>query len=558
MIFPVVQKIESSGGYSVGENDAICVRGAMESMFVSRLRETGFRCSADGKIKIETRIKNNRSHTYIEESRRVSDEKYFISSSFAGGSLWIKVSAGGRRGLYHACSNLIKQLSSGKIALGEISDYPLFAVRGYIEGFYGKPWSFEERADMLRLMAFHGMNTYYYAPKNDPYHREQWDAMYPEKELAALKRLMDIAQRCCVSFVYCIAPGLGIKYSSDENYERLLKKLLLLYDAGARDFGLLLDDIPPELFHEEDRECFDGEAVNAHIYLVNRLYTDLKKLDPTVKLTVCPLEYHGTGDGYYISKFGQNIPAGVRIFWTGRNICSQELTEREAMLFSESVMHRPLYWDNFPVNDAEMCNELHLGYLTGRDRGLYRYSAGLIANCMEYCECSKVPLLTVADYLWNPEKYDELTSWRYALKTVLGDDAEAFEYFADNMLTSCLKIENSPKLNGVVSKAGMLMRAGDARSACGIIRAYTAPARRCAEMIGRQDKKLYSECQKWLGKFRLAIDILDACADTIETEDLAKALILKDFLSEYQSMPETVADFSLREAAETVLKKFNL
>ena len=141
---------------------------------------------------------------------------------------------------------------------------------------------------------------------------------------------------------------------------------------------------------------------------------------------------------------------------------------------------------------------------------------------------------------------------------MLGDDAEAFEYFADNMLTSCLKIENSPKLNSVVSKAGMLMRSGDARSACGIIRTYTAPARRCAEIISRQDKKLYSECEKWLGKFRLAIDILDACADTIETEDLSKALKLRDCLDEYQSMPETVADFSLREAAETVLKKFNL
>ena len=52
--------------------------------------------------------------------------------------------------------------------------------------------------------------------------------------------------------------------------------------------------------------------------------------------------------------------------------------------------------------------------------------------------------------------------------------------------------------------------------------------------------------------------ILDACADTIETEDLSKALKLRDCLDEYLSMPETVADFSLREAAETVLKKFNL
>ena len=97
MIFPVVQQSKITDSYTFSQNDAICGRGAMERMFISRLRDAGYRCSADAKIKIETRIRNNRSHTYVEESRRVTDEKYFISSYFAGGSLWIKISAGGKR-----------------------------------------------------------------------------------------------------------------------------------------------------------------------------------------------------------------------------------------------------------------------------------------------------------------------------------------------------------------------------------------------------------------------------------------------------------------------------
>lgn len=558
MIFPIVQQSKATGSYAVGPNDAICVRGAMEEMFISRLRSAGHSCASDAKIKIETRIKNNRSHTYVEESRRVTDEKYFISSSFAGGSLWIKISAGGKRGLYHACSNIIKQLSAGEIAIGEMCDYPLFATRGYIEGFYGNPWNTQERADMLRLMAFHGMNTYYYAPKDDPYHREKWDELYPADELAALKRLIDLADRNCVSFFYCIAPGLGIKYSSDENYEKLLNKLLTLYDAGARGFGLLLDDIPSELYYEEDKEAFDGEAVNAHIYLTNRLYSDLKKLDPTVTLTLCPLEYHGKGDEYYISKLGQNIPASVRLFWTGKNICSQELTEREAMFFSESTMHRPLYWDNFPVNDAEMYNEMHLGFITGRDRGLYRYSAGLISNCMEYCESSKIPLLTIADYLWNPEKYDEEASWEYAIRTVTGEDADKFIWFADYMLTSCLKVENSPRLNAVLERVETLSRAGDFAGAVAELRAYIICAQQCLNMMQRKDEKLYKEVKRWTRKFKVAIDILILCAELIETQSAEKALMLRDSLAEYLSMPETFADFSLRDTAETTLRLLNM
>ena len=35
---------------------------------------------------------------------------------------------------------------------------------------------------MLNLMSFYGMNTYYYAPKDDPYHRDKWDELYLGKE----------------------------------------------------------------------------------------------------------------------------------------------------------------------------------------------------------------------------------------------------------------------------------------------------------------------------------------------------------------------------------------
>ena len=558
MIFPVVQQSKITDSYTFSQNDAICGRGAMERMFISRLRDAGYRCSADAKIKIETRIRNNRSHTYVEESRRVTDEKYFISSYFAGGSLWIKISAGGERGLFHACSNIIKQLSNGKLAIGEISDYPLFATRGYIEGFYGNPWNTQEREDVLKLMALHGMNTYYYAPKDDPYHREKWDEPYPADELADLKRLIDLAEKNCITFFYCIAPGLGIKYSSDENYERLLNKLLTLYDAGARGFGLLLDDIDPELFYEEDREAFDGESVNAHIYLANKLYSDLKKLDPTVTLTLCPLEYHGKGDGYYISKLGQNIPASVRLFWTGKNICSQELTEREAMFFSESTLHRPLYWDNYPVNDAEMYNEMHLGFITGREKRLYRYSAGLISNCMEYCECSKIPLLTIADYLWNPEQYDEEASWEYALRTVAGDDADSFIWFADCMQTSCLKVENSPRMNAVVSQATTLVRTGDFSLASEKLRAYINEAQKCLDMMKCKDKKLYKEVERWERKYKVAVELLILCAELIETQNPEKALQINETLNKYLSMPETLADFSLRDTAETLLRLIDM
>ena len=43
-----------------------------------------------------------------------------------------------------------------------------FAVRGIVEGFYGNPWTHEQRLELLGFMASRGLNTFVYTPKDDP------------------------------------------------------------------------------------------------------------------------------------------------------------------------------------------------------------------------------------------------------------------------------------------------------------------------------------------------------------------------------------------------------
>jgi hyaluronoglucosaminidase len=56
-----------------------------------------------------------------------------------------------------------------------------FPIRGVIEGYYGKPWTFEQRCDLLGFMQEHGMNSYFYAAKYDAYHRERWAELYRQE-----------------------------------------------------------------------------------------------------------------------------------------------------------------------------------------------------------------------------------------------------------------------------------------------------------------------------------------------------------------------------------------
>ena len=59
---------------------------------------------------------------------------------------------------------------------------PTFQRRGIVEGFFGPPWSMAHRKALFRFGAKRGMNTYLYAPKDDPYHRERWRDPYPKGE----------------------------------------------------------------------------------------------------------------------------------------------------------------------------------------------------------------------------------------------------------------------------------------------------------------------------------------------------------------------------------------
>lgn len=67
----------------------------------------------------------------------------------------------------------------------KIEDEPTMTTRGSIEGFYGNPWSHQDRLNQIEFYGKSKLNTYIYAPKDDVYHREngvnlihkmKWDA----------------------------------------------------------------------------------------------------------------------------------------------------------------------------------------------------------------------------------------------------------------------------------------------------------------------------------------------------------------------------------------------
>ena len=548
MIYPIPQKNNLTGTpveiNSISVSGDFCARA--EKVFAD------YNLPCNGGYSVVINCVDNKKTTYVDEISRLTDEKYFITVS----ENETVIEASCEKGVFRAAHTLAKLITSNELRTGELEDYPLFKKRGYIEGFYGNTWEQTKRISVMKLMAANGMNTFFYAPKDDLYHREKWRELYPREDLLELKSLFETATDNFLDFNWAVGPGLTYKYTSDSDFEKLISKFISLYDIGIRNFGLLLDDIPWEFQYEDDAKAF-AEIVDAHVYLINKTYAALKKVDPAINLTVCPTQYSGDENGYYISKFGSGIPSDVNVFWTGAEICSRVQTVREADELLRATKHRPLYWDNYPVNDCEMYHELHLGALIGRDKDLYNHCEGLISNVMEYAECSTIPLMTVADYLWNPVAYNPENSLQNAHKAILGDNAELFSYFADHLGVSCLSKYSSAFMGDKLMQVAFLESCGKKGEALACLADYIANMRKCLALISDTSVPLFAEMQKWVKKFSMCCGLLDAIYTAKADPTDANGAALAETLEKYNSDAVILTGFCLREAAEKTLKGFN-
>ncbi|MBQ4626940.1 MAG: beta-N-acetylglucosaminidase domain-containing protein [Clostridia bacterium] len=536
MIYPTPQKNSLTG--DLIEAKSFSVIGEYSETVKNIFSEYGISSSGGYIIEIK-----------MSDDATVNNEEYFLNVSREK----MSVNIFSRRGAFRAAHTLAKLISENELKTGKLEDYPLFKKRGYIEGFYGPTWENQKRLSVMKLMAKYGMNTFFYAPKDDIYHREKWRELYPEKELNELKKLYVTACENELDFHWAIGPGLTYNYSSDADFALLINKIKSIYDIGVRNFGLLLDDIPDEFQYDDDRNNFES-IVDAQIYLVNKTYDALKRINERITLTVCPTQYHGDATSEYISKFGSSIPDDVSLFWTGAEICSRVLTVREADELFDSTKHRPLYWDNFPVNDCEMFHEMHLGAIIGRDKELYKHCEGIISNVMEYAECSKIPLMTIADFLWNPIAYNSEKSLKNAHKEILGDKAELFALFADHLGVSCLSKYSSAFMSETLSRVLFLDANGQKDESLKELKEYNHKMRKCLEMLEDENIPLFAELKKWVKKFSMCCDLLDVIYNVRTDPTNEKKAILEKKLEAYNYNAVILTGFCLREMAEKTLK----
>lgn len=258
-----------------------------------------------------------------------------------------------------------------------------WSFRGLIEGFYGTPWSWEARIDIMRWCHERGMTHYLYAPKDDARHRAQWRDPYPPEMIAGFERLV---AEDTLQVGFAISPGLSIDYHADEDRAALAAKCDQLLDVGIDLICLAVDDIPVRPGLGED-----------HAVLTTWLR---EHLGDRAGLILVPTEYTGTTSSPYLDALAGGVPDDVPIAWTGPTVVCDAISADEARARAGTLGgRRPFVWDNYPVNDTIMSDRLFLGPLRGRTSDLAPECSGYVANPMVQPHASKPALASIAAYL---------------------------------------------------------------------------------------------------------------------------------------------------------------
>lgn len=337
--------------------------------------------------------------------------------------------------------DLIFQQTQDEVRELEIKDYSSSYYRGFIEGYYGIPWTSEERKELMRFGSKFKSNIYIYAPKDDAYHSSCWRDLYAENDLEILKEQIEVGRETKTKLAWALHPFMSNKITAD-NYDASLqiveKKFNQLYEAGVRQFVISADDV----------EVTGGllEDGSLHNKLLNDVATFLKAKNDCNDLVFVPSAYCYQAEqrlkvdlNKYYASLMKDLDDSIHIMWTGDDVCSSMESGRFTE-FTNLTNKKPFFWLNWPVNDYSTD---HL--LMGKGEVLnINYTddtvpfEGMVTNPMQQAEPSKLSIFAICDYTWNPNKFNVDKSYNDSFKYVEEKEYESLKSISSHLTNANL------------------------------------------------------------------------------------------------------------------------
>lgn len=378
-------------------------------------RLPGLKDGIDGGIEIVVGKKGDKSVAGFADLIPEKAEGYYLSVTPEK----VVIAGADDAGAFYGAQTFLQIASAPEVMEASVVDYPMTGLRGVIEGFYGNPWSFEDRLSQFDFYGRNKMNLYVYGPKDDPYHHSRWFEPYPAPEAEKIRKLVKNAADNKVKFVWAMHPSNSIVTAEDR--AKALEKFNQMYDLGVRSFAIFFDDI-------------SAKSVNDQVSYLNFLTDEfVNKKGDVEPLSVCPTQYNKAWtSGDYLSTMGNGLYDGINIMWTGNTVVDM-IQSPDCTWFAEQTGRKPFIWLNYPVNDYGQHNLL-MGPTIDNGSDVYGEVSAFCSNPMQYAEASKVSLYSLADYCWNPVAYDADADWERSMEVLMPGHAAAFRQFCiDNV-----------------------------------------------------------------------------------------------------------------------------
>jgi protein O-GlcNAcase/histone acetyltransferase len=295
-------------------------------------------------------------------------------------------------------------------------------ICGVIEGFYGPPWTWEQRQTLVEWMSAGKLNTYLYAPKDDLKHRIGWRTLYTSAEAQLLADLIARCRENEITFVYAIAPGLDPDFASADGYAALTAKAEQLIELGCSRFALLFDDITTT--DTDGQVQVPEQLTRASVAMANQFQDFLQdRLGRPTGLWFCPTAYCARMSGQpeispYLAYLGQQLGPQIEIFWTGPEIVSARIDLAHLREVAEVLHRAPLLWDNLHANDYDL-RRLHLGPYSGRPPEIREGLRGIMVNPNCEFEANFVPLHTLGSFVHHRETWESRAAFLDAIQAWL-------------------------------------------------------------------------------------------------------------------------------------------
>jgi hypothetical protein len=288
---------------------------------------------------------------------------------------------------------------------------------GIIEGFYGKPWDWESRADTVSSLAPYGYRFYLYAPKADVFLRRRWQEQHPDNFAEDLEKFATHCRDSGVRFGIGLSPYELFNNFDDSARQSLAQKLAFFDQVGAEDVAILFDDMRGDIPDLASRQAeivhWARERTNAsRVIVCPSYYSDDPILD----------RVFGDRPQNYVEDLGRMIDEKIEIFWTGEEVISRQFSDGHLERVTKQLGRRPFIWDNYPVNDGQRMSQfIHIRGFTGRPASMAEHIAAHGINPLLQPTLGKIPAITLADSYRLGDSYQYSDSFKHACFAVLGE-----------------------------------------------------------------------------------------------------------------------------------------